>query len=198
MEFGTAVGGFIGSPLLASLGGRGLYFAFGTVVLAIVAITALIQKRLPSEQELLASAVRQERHRATWVIRAGLPFFRRTRFCNQHREVSANTPGPEDYLVAPTYSSVRTLIRNPPGGTQERRPHMREAGRTDTASRSHLCAVAPMSSFFPKSRGRDLDIRPLTRLSFRWVSSQGSIRYPDGKGLRARIHKMGLDPLCGA
>lgn len=61
MEFGTAVGGFIGSPLLAGLGGRGLYFAFGTVVLAIVAITALIQKRLPSEQELLASAVRQER-----------------------------------------------------------------------------------------------------------------------------------------
>lgn len=49
LGFGTAVGGFIGGPLLASLGGRGLYFAFGAVVLAIVTIVALIQKRLPSE-----------------------------------------------------------------------------------------------------------------------------------------------------
>jgi hypothetical protein len=133
MEFGTAVGGFIGSPLLAGLGGRGLYFAFGTVVLAIVAITALIQKRLPSEQELSASAVRQERHRATWVIRAGLPFFRRTRFCNQHREVSANTPGPEDCLVPPTYSSVRTFMKDSPGGIQRRPASIRRlAGRLFT------------------------------------------------------------------
>jgi len=49
MGFGMAVGGFVGGPLLANLGGRGLYFVFGAVVLVIVALVALIEKRLPSE-----------------------------------------------------------------------------------------------------------------------------------------------------
>jgi hypothetical protein len=33
--------------LLESIGGRGLYLVFGTVVFAIAAIATLIQKRLP-------------------------------------------------------------------------------------------------------------------------------------------------------
>ena len=50
LGFGTAVGGFIGGPLLASRGGRGLYFASGAAVLAIVAVVALAHKRLPAEE----------------------------------------------------------------------------------------------------------------------------------------------------
>ena len=45
--FGLAVGGLVGGPLLASMGGRGLYAVFGAAVLAIVGIAALLQQRLP-------------------------------------------------------------------------------------------------------------------------------------------------------
>jgi PPP family 3-phenylpropionic acid transporter len=48
---GMAAGGFIGGPLLASVGGRGLYLVFGAAVLAIVLIVALIQRRLPAEDK---------------------------------------------------------------------------------------------------------------------------------------------------
>jgi PPP family 3-phenylpropionic acid transporter len=49
LGFGTAVGGFVGGPLLASRGGRGLYSVFGAAVLAVVVAVALIHKRLPDE-----------------------------------------------------------------------------------------------------------------------------------------------------
>ncbi len=52
--FGSAVGGFLGGPLLESLGGRGLYFVYGCVVLLIVAVVALLQRRLPAETAALA------------------------------------------------------------------------------------------------------------------------------------------------
>jgi len=47
MGIGTAVGGFLGGPLLDSLGGRNLYLIFGTAVLIMVAGVALIQNQLP-------------------------------------------------------------------------------------------------------------------------------------------------------
>lgn len=51
LGFGTAVGGFIGGPLLEGMGGRGLYLVFAVVVLAIVVIATLIRRRLPAEQK---------------------------------------------------------------------------------------------------------------------------------------------------
>jgi PPP family 3-phenylpropionic acid transporter len=48
--FGFATAGFVGGPLLENLGGRGLYFVFGLVILLGAAIITLIEKRLPAEQ----------------------------------------------------------------------------------------------------------------------------------------------------
>jgi PPP family 3-phenylpropionic acid transporter len=48
---GMAAGGFLGGPLLGSLGGRGLYLAFGTAVLAIAVAVTLLERRLPAKHE---------------------------------------------------------------------------------------------------------------------------------------------------
>jgi len=42
---GVAVGGFIGGPLLERLGGRGLYLAYGIIVLGVLAVVGLVQTR---------------------------------------------------------------------------------------------------------------------------------------------------------
>jgi PPP family 3-phenylpropionic acid transporter len=50
--FGPAVGGFIGGPLLASLGGHGLYLVFGIIVLGIAALATLARTLLPAGQRV--------------------------------------------------------------------------------------------------------------------------------------------------
>jgi len=47
--FGSAVGGFVGGPILENWGGHSLYLIFGDVVLAAVALVTLIQHYLPVE-----------------------------------------------------------------------------------------------------------------------------------------------------
>ncbi len=46
---GTAVGGFVGGPLLENLGGRGMFLVFGIIVLATTAIVTLFSRQLLRE-----------------------------------------------------------------------------------------------------------------------------------------------------
>ena len=48
--FGSAVGGFAGGPLFERIGGRATYIVFGLVILGIVLVVALIQRRAPAEK----------------------------------------------------------------------------------------------------------------------------------------------------
>jgi PPP family 3-phenylpropionic acid transporter len=50
--FGPAVGGFIGGPLLVSLGGHAIFLIYGVVVLVIVVVAALGQRLLPPEEKI--------------------------------------------------------------------------------------------------------------------------------------------------
>jgi PPP family 3-phenylpropionic acid transporter len=45
--FGAAAGGFLGGPLLESIGGRGLYLVFGLILLVSLSIITLVDRRLP-------------------------------------------------------------------------------------------------------------------------------------------------------
>jgi MFS transporter, PPP family, 3-phenylpropionic acid transporter len=47
--FGSAVGGFAGGPLMESSGGRGTYLVFGSAVLIVVAVVAVLQRYLHQE-----------------------------------------------------------------------------------------------------------------------------------------------------
>lgn len=55
--FGTAVGGFVGGLLLEALGGRGMYFVIGLVVLVTVAIVVFIESRMSVEPQALPTEI---------------------------------------------------------------------------------------------------------------------------------------------
>ena len=55
--FGTAVGGFLGGLLLGNLGGRGMYFVFGAIVLVAVAIVTLIENRMSVKQQVIPNDI---------------------------------------------------------------------------------------------------------------------------------------------
>jgi PPP family 3-phenylpropionic acid transporter len=48
--FGSAVGGLIGGVLLESIGGRGMFFVFGLIILGGLAIVETIKRILPREE----------------------------------------------------------------------------------------------------------------------------------------------------
>jgi MFS family permease len=46
---GSAVGGFIGGPLLASIGGRGMFLVFGLIILGGLAVVEVVKRILPTQ-----------------------------------------------------------------------------------------------------------------------------------------------------
>ena len=48
--FGSAVGGFLGGLLLGSVGGRGMYLVFGSIILGGLAIIEVLKRMLPGEE----------------------------------------------------------------------------------------------------------------------------------------------------
>jgi len=55
--FGTAMGGFLGGTLLENLGGRGMYFVFGAIVLVAVVIVTLIENRMSVKQQIIPNDI---------------------------------------------------------------------------------------------------------------------------------------------
>jgi MFS family permease len=48
--FGAAVGGLIGGMLLESVGGRGMFFLFGIIILGGLAVVETVRRILPREE----------------------------------------------------------------------------------------------------------------------------------------------------
>jgi MFS family permease len=57
LGFGMAVGGVIGGLLLESVGGRGLFLAFGIAAFCVVLLVALLQRCLPTDEQVMPSVV---------------------------------------------------------------------------------------------------------------------------------------------
>ena len=58
MGIGMAAGGFLGGPLLESLGGRGLFTIYGIVTLLMVGVGAAIGRWLPEKRKPAATVSR--------------------------------------------------------------------------------------------------------------------------------------------